>query len=385
LTQFRVIVTYIRLLFIPINQNMDYDYPLYNTFFEPWVFFSFIFLLSIFAFAVYLFIRSRKTDNVYGLLASFGILWFFITLSVESSIIPIRDVIFEHRLYLPGVGAAVAFSSAAFYVFGLLEAKLSPLVAACVLIVVISLPLGVAANQRNYVWGDAVTFWQDIVKKSPLKARGHNNLGEAYNERGQMDNGIEELEIALRLKPGYADAHTNLGIAYGKKGLLDKAEAELLEALKLLPNLAVARNNLGIVYARKGRLNRAIEEYKTALGLKPDFAEAHNNLGNVYYKEGRMDEAIEEYNEALRLTPSYAEAHNNLGNVYYKQGRMDEAIEEYNEALRLESDLIETHFNLGLAYKRKGLNKEALKEFEKVLEISPDNEKARKMLQSISR
>ena len=32
ITEFRVIVTYIRLLFFPINQNLDYDYPIYRTF-----------------------------------------------------------------------------------------------------------------------------------------------------------------------------------------------------------------------------------------------------------------------------------------------------------------------------------------------------------------
>ena len=41
-TQFRVIVTYIRLLFFPVNQNLDYDYPIYRTFFTPPVFLSFL-------------------------------------------------------------------------------------------------------------------------------------------------------------------------------------------------------------------------------------------------------------------------------------------------------------------------------------------------------
>jgi hypothetical protein len=33
LTEFRVIVTYIRLLFLPVNQNLDYDYPVFGSFF----------------------------------------------------------------------------------------------------------------------------------------------------------------------------------------------------------------------------------------------------------------------------------------------------------------------------------------------------------------
>jgi hypothetical protein len=42
-TSFRVIVTYIRLLFLPINQNLDYDYPTYSSFFNIEVFYRFCF------------------------------------------------------------------------------------------------------------------------------------------------------------------------------------------------------------------------------------------------------------------------------------------------------------------------------------------------------
>jgi len=41
-TQFRVIVTYIRLLFLPIRQNLDYDYPIYHSLLEPSVLIDYI-------------------------------------------------------------------------------------------------------------------------------------------------------------------------------------------------------------------------------------------------------------------------------------------------------------------------------------------------------
>jgi len=97
LTQFNVIVTYIRLLFLPMNQNLDYDYPIARSFFQFPTFLSFLFLLVLVILAVYLFLKDYR-------FISFATFWFFITLSVESSIIPIRDVIFEHRVYLPSVG-----------------------------------------------------------------------------------------------------------------------------------------------------------------------------------------------------------------------------------------------------------------------------------------
>ncbi|MBI4374596.1 MAG: tetratricopeptide repeat protein, partial [Deltaproteobacteria bacterium] len=51
-TQFRVIVTYLRLLVLPINQRLDYDYPIYHSFFQPAVFIPFLFLLGLFVFAI---------------------------------------------------------------------------------------------------------------------------------------------------------------------------------------------------------------------------------------------------------------------------------------------------------------------------------------------
>jgi tetratricopeptide (TPR) repeat protein len=339
LTQFSVIVTYIRLLFFPTNQNLDYDYPLSRSLFEPGVFLSFLFLLSIFAFAVYLFIRSRRTGNVYGLLASFGILWFFITLSVESSIIPIRDVIFEHRLYLPGVGAMVAFSAGAFYGVDYAEKhlaikKVSPFLITCVLLLVTAFPLSAAAYNRNFVWKDEITLWEDVVGKSPDKARGYNNLGVAYKENDLPDKALQGYKKAIRLKLDYAEAHNNLGSAYYEQGLIDEAIVEYKEALRHRPDNSKAHNNLGSAYYKKGRIDEAIVEYKEALNLKPDFAMVHNNLGSAYSKLGLIDEAIMEYKETLKLEPEHADAHNNLGNAYSKLGLIDEAIMEYKETLK---------------------------------------------------
>lgn len=115
LTQFNVIVTYIRLLFFPVNQNLDYDYPISHTLFEFPTFLSFLFLASIVIFGVWMFRKSR--------LISFGIFWFFITLSVESSIIPIRDVIFEHRVYLPSVGFVISLTVAVYQMMEQIKTK----------------------------------------------------------------------------------------------------------------------------------------------------------------------------------------------------------------------------------------------------------------------
>jgi len=376
LTQFRVIVTYIRLLFLPINQNLDYDYPLSHSLFEPVTFLSFIFLSAIFVFAVYLFIRSRKMaksssplagedrgllsnvsiggEGCYARLASFGLLWFFITLSVESSIVPIRDVIFEHRLYLPSIGAIIAFTSGVLYGVSYarerLNIKISLTLATCILLLATAFPLGIAAYKRNFVWKDEITLWEDVIRKSPNKARGHDNLGVAYEEYGRMLEAVNEYRKAIKLNLANAQVHYNLGNVLNKLG----------------------------------KTNEAINEYREAIRFNPAHVEAYYNLGNIYAKLGRTYEAINKYREAIRLNPVHAKAHNNLGSIYYIEGHIDEATEEYLIALKLKPDLPDAHYNLGIVYRDKGLKKEAIRKFKEALRISPDHKDARRSLETLA-
>jgi len=101
LTQLHVIPYYIRLLFLPMNLNLDYDWPITRNIDFPTMFF-FVLLAAIIVAAIMLYRRAR--------LVSFGIIWFFVTLSVTSSFIVIYDVIFEHRLYLPSIGFAIVIA-----------------------------------------------------------------------------------------------------------------------------------------------------------------------------------------------------------------------------------------------------------------------------------
>jgi hypothetical protein len=123
-TQFNVLLYYMALLLVPVNQNLDYDFPVSRGLFEvpqinegtvlnipiPPPVVSLFILMAIFGLASYFFIQSRKKANPRWLVISFFILWFFIILSPTSSFIPIIDVIFEHRVYLPSLGFFVIFA-----------------------------------------------------------------------------------------------------------------------------------------------------------------------------------------------------------------------------------------------------------------------------------
>jgi tetratricopeptide (TPR) repeat protein len=386
LTQFRVVLTYVRLLLLPIGQNLDYDYPVFDSFLDPQVFFSIVFLLSAMGLAVFLHHRSRTSDP--GLrLISFGILWFFIGLSVESGLIPLADVIFEHRTYLPSAGFLISVSASAFYVVRKSSGMRVLLSAAFVLI---TIALAVAAYQRNLAWGSERALWGDTVSKSPGKARPHNNLGNAYMSEGLVEQAVWEFQRAVRLDPDFVEAYQSLETAYllrpeildaieetGGAGGYERTTVEVLRrVLEKRPDFAGAHVKLAIAYERLNEIDQAVEHYETALRLKPDYTEAHYNLGLIYHARGLIEKAKEHFLSTLALNPNFAEAHNNLGLIYYAWGDMLKAQEHFRRATKLKPELAQAHFNLGIVYLKTGQRREARREFKATLKIRPDDMEA---------
>lgn len=332
-TQFRVVVTYLRLLVLPVNQSLYHDYPLYQSFFDPSVLISFVFLAAIFIFACYLLARSRKSGSPAPLLASFGILWFFITLSVESSVIPIKDVIFEHRLYLPLFGALMVFASAVvhFGEYAVRKGYLKLSIPALLLIVaaVAAVPLSAAAYARNMAWKDELTIWKDVVAKNPFDEFAHTNLAHSYKKAGMIGQALSHYEKAVELNPRSDYVHYNLGLVYLENGRVAEAIAEQKKALEIDPDSQKAHLSLGMAYLGNGLVDSAIEEYMTAVRLNPYDEKAHNNLGNAYLKKGMFQEAINELEAALKINPQNPAFYLNIGLAYESSGQSDMAIRYY--------------------------------------------------------
>ncbi len=333
-TQFRVIITYIRLIFLPVNQNLDYDYPVFHSLFDSEVFLSFLFILAILSIGVFLFKRFRHS-SAYTRLISFGIFWFFIALSVESSLISLRDVIYEHRVYLPSIGLFIMISTLVFAVAVKLKVKWKNVDRSLVAVLsVIVILLTGTTYMRNLVWKDSITLWEDVVSKSPQKERGHNNLGFAYHLKGSHYKAVKHLKTAVKLAPDYTLAHVNLGTSYYSQGLFDNAIEHYQAAVKLKPDWAKAYSNLGAAYFAKGMTDEAIKYLETAIKLEPE-AMAHNNLGTAYYSRGLTDKALEQFRIAVRLNPDRADAHFRLGSVYFKKGELRKAREAFEKGLNI--------------------------------------------------
>jgi tetratricopeptide (TPR) repeat protein len=420
LTQFCVIITYIRLLFFPAGQNLDYDYPVYDSFLSYPVIVSFTGLCFIAVFSAYCFVRSIRHSSIsdYLRLISFGIFWFFITLSVESSVIPISDVIFEHRLYLPSIGFFLALVASILAIGHKATPyfRLSGGVAVSIIVVFI-LVLSTAAYQRNSVWQSAVSIWEDTASKSPAKIRPHFQLGIAYLDAQRYHDAIRELNMvsqmisrtedflalhynlgvalfktglyneasdsfkkALILTPLDFNSHLNLAVTYVKLGQPSCAEREFKAALRIKPEDRLARTNMAIFYEELGDQTSAAAEYRRLMKSEPQIPERINNQGVALFRKGDLHAASKKYKLALELNPNLAQAHYNLALTYKKTNRTDLAIKEFESALALKNDLAIANFELALIYKERRQFAKAVAELRAALNIKTDYAEAKKEL-----
>lgn len=98
------------------------------------------------------------------------------------------------------------------------------------------------------------------------------------------------------------EEHINLGVIYENKGLIENAIEEYKKAAKIIPT---AYLYLGNAYMQKGDMDEAEKYYKKAIKRQPDLADAYNNLAWLYYtKKDNLDEAKRLALKALELNPS---------------------------------------------------------------------------------
>lgn len=325
LTQTTVVVMYLGLLLWPMRLNFDYDYPLHHSLAEPMVIACSLFLLVFLGSALILLVKARRRSSGSLAAVAFGMLWFLITLSVESSFVPLADLAEEYRCYLPSAGFFMAVVIAT-----LAAIERRPILVHRTTIAgfgVIALLLAIAAQARNDVYRSEVTLWEDVVAKSPLKPRPHTNLSVAYAKAGREEDSILQYQAAALLNPDFRVAHGGVGV-----------KQEEFEEMMHSAASRFVQDHLtkGMAALDKGDFGQAETEFRAALKLDPGRADAHSNLGFIYLRRREFEEAIRENREAVRLAPKRPDLLRNLGFTLHWAGKTAEALEVFKQAVAVD-------------------------------------------------
>jgi tetratricopeptide (TPR) repeat protein len=236
-------------------------------------------------------------------LISFGMIWFYLALMIESSIFPILDVMFEHRLYLPSGGFFIAMGATAAL---LASAQRSLHTAAWIVLAVTCCVLTIATIQRNRIWNNDLLLWEDTASKSPNKPRVLANLAGVYIRERMPQKALSPLIRAIELAPGMTDPLNYLGAILDMTGKFDGrydngrrfiVGSRTVDMRYYNAWFANTRNNLGLVYEYTGNFDMAITCYKSAVTLAPTFELAWYNLflaANVLQDRQQASDAIEQ-------------------------------------------------------------------------------------------
>ncbi|HBR14922.1 MAG TPA: hypothetical protein DD723_05175 [Candidatus Omnitrophica bacterium] len=352
LTQARVFMTLLRLLVIPLGQNLDYDFPVSRHIFEPGTFICIV--------GIGLFVLTALRVRRERPLVAFGLGWIFMTFSVE--LIPRPNVIWEHKAYLLSVGFILGL------VVWLYESlKDSRKFAGVVLVLVVLLSF--LTIQRNKIWENEVVLWNDVVKKSPRKIRPYLNLARAVEKYGRYDLALDCYDQVIAMKPDNAVWYNNRGVIQVKLKQPQRALADYNQSLRLDPKYVAAYINRANLYADGKAYDLALADFETALRYKDDFHITFLNRGTVHARMGNYDLAIADYTRAVanydvvwKTHDGFWEAFRNRGDAYKMKGDYERALADYNRVIELQPQSAVSYYHRSLAYQAKGDYPKALKD-----------------------
>lgn len=303
ISQVTVLVEYVRLLIWPTGQNLAPIPPLRESLFEPAVLLSLAGLVSLLA-AVLMLARRRGALDARAGLAAAGLLWFLGTLFVSSGLVPLPDLMAEHRTYLPSAGFFILIVCALDWL-RLRGARLTRL-AVPALAGAAVLALGIATGTRNEVWRTNETMWVDVVAKQPENSRAWNNLGVHYAEQKRMKDAVACFHRALEIAPVYYYAMQNLSAALLHLNRWRECHEVTTRMMMKWPALQKDVTHvytLGVSLAGIGRVDEGADLLRRIVHHDPYHFFAHKALGLIHYLNRRRDSALIYLRRANELSP----------------------------------------------------------------------------------
>lgn len=319
--------------------------------------------------------------------ASFVALWrwppigflgvsFFLILAPTSSFLPIQDLVFEHRMYLPLAALMTLLVLAGFHLLQRwsVRAAWSPQVRRGMMCGALTVVLGTLMTMtiaRNRDYQSQVAIWRSVVDVVPNNYRAWQQLGSAYLEEGRPAEAEQAFLQGAAINP--RNPWIMSGLADIRLSQAKPREAALLmrQAVTLAPNDAVLRLNLGAILGNGfGQWPEAVEHFQKAIKINPMLVEARTNLGLALINTGRIEEGIAELNHALRLDGTNVDALGFMGYALMQKQQFDAAIEYLQRAVHVAPNSFAAHDRLAVAFESTERFDEAIAHWQRAAELA---------------
>jgi len=408
ITQPYVILHYFGTFFWPTGLSADSDWGVLPNIWSARFFVGCAFILLMFGAAFY---TSQK-----AILRpiSFGILWFFLALIPTSSIIPLGEVLNDHRMYFPFIGLAISVS----WALGLIVLKFignadhigtkhKVLILAPVLLLLCTCAYG--TWKRNVVWRTEESLWFNVTVKSPENGRGMMNYGVILIGQAKFAEAQKYLNRAAQLAPNYSYVYVNMGVLKEKTGDFAAAENYFLQGIRLGSAYPVHYFLYGKFLYRRARFIEAEAVLQKSMQLSNSDLRPRELLIKTYGLLGEWDLLKNICVTTLKISPGNGIALNGLDEssarktsaelqadktkvapkaenylelslAYYNEGKYGLCIEAAKKALVLKPNYVEAYNNIGCAYNILNQFDKSVAAFKTGLSVKPDFQLAKNNL-----
>ena len=266
----------------------------------------------------------------------------------------------------------------------------------------------------QYEPGDDV----DVPTVELYACESHVALSREFMNEGNMEQACREMELAVELKPNFADLRFTLGNLHMEVSRFDEARHNFARALEINPKYFKASADLAQAHYAAGDRQMAMDQLEKAkdhcptfykqnlndlvhliridedndevrrafheiLEERPSSAQVSREVAIEAIHNGNFTEAIRELKKAIALNPDYPDLHNYLGIAYGNNAMVDDSIEEFEVSLKINPYYLKARLNLALALYDCGRYLEAQSHIERVLSVKPDNQLARNLQEEL--
>ena len=258
----------------------------------------------------------------------------------------------------------------------------------------------------------------DVAIEVITKFTGHNALtlplllilGDAYLNKGDLNQADERYRSALAMEPASAEALLGLAqvaLLRGRgaeaidllnrtegltadssdllykytmvalsAGLIDKAIVAIKRAIELKSDEPAYRLMLGIAWIRKGDAQGAELAFRDFIKARPDDAQGQLYLGYILLKQKKNTEARQWIEQSVKKDPTRSEAYYYLGLIAQDDSDDEKAVISFEKAIKLQPSLTSAHTALGATFLKLKNYDRARQELEAAVKLNPDDSKA---------
>jgi tetratricopeptide (TPR) repeat protein len=339
LTEPRVIIFYLSLLFYPISSRLTflYDVEISRSLLQPWTTIpSMLLTLFIIGFSLYIY-RKRP-------LISFCIIFYFLNHLIEGSIFNL-ELIYDYRNYLPSMFLFVPFAEFIIYAINYFSYKKIIQFIVALGIVIIIVGEGEITYSRNKIFSDNFLLWFDNIDKSPGLSRPHCNLGTIYFNYNEKEKALQEYKKAMILNN------------FGGSNVA----------------LAIQEYNLGLIYFEEMKDDLAMGYFKKASEILPEYIQNIICIAKIKLRQNKIKEADQIIKDKLKKYPRNSELLELYSFILLKDGRINEAQYFAKKCLANNTNSLLALKIMAETYRIKNNYADAISYWNAVRSISPKN------------